>query len=169
MPHYLVATFSDRNQANAAYHCLQTSELALSHIDLVGPNLKSLQDLKVFDPNQVAWRQAIRMLFWLVPFGFFAGFSFNDITGLTIWPQVSPLANHCIGGVLGAVSAAMGGFTFGGGAQIYFDKEKAPLAKRLKSGKYLVVAQGTELLLRQAVRKLQSLPSEHLQFYEGQS
>jgi hypothetical protein len=168
MPYYLVATFRDRTQADVAYQQLQGADLALSQISLVGPEYKTLQDFKVYDPNQVAWRQATRMLFWLVPFGFFAGFGFNDITGLTIWAQGSALLNHCLGGLLGAFSAAMGGFTFGGGAQILFDKEKAPLAKRLKTGKYLLVAQGTELLLRQANRILQNLPSEGLQFYEGQ-
>jgi hypothetical protein len=168
MSYYLVATYCDRPQADAAYAQLQKADLALAQVNLVGPGYKTLQDIKVYDPNQVAWRQSTRMLFWLVPFGFLAGFGFNDITGLTIWAQGSALLNHCLGGILGAASAAMGGFTFGGAAQIHFDREKAPLAKRLKSGKYLLVAQGTELLLRQANRALQNLPSEDLQFYEGQ-
>jgi hypothetical protein len=141
----LVFTFSDRTQAQAAYEKLKASELALVHLDLVGAGCKSLQDLKIEDPNQVAWQQAVRMLYWVIPFGFVAGFSFNDITQLTILEQASPLVNHLIGGLFGTIASAMGGFIFGG----------------------LLVAQGTDLLVRQASRVLQGIPSESVQFYEN--
>lgn len=167
MSQYLVLTFGDRAQADAAYKKLQASDLALVQIELLGTGYKSLQDANIPDPNQVAWQQAMRMLFWVIPFGFAAGFSFNDITHLTILKQGSPLLNHVIGGLFGAGASAMGGFTFGGGAQFLIDREKMPFAKRLKAGKYLLVAQGTELLVRQASRVLQGLPAESLQFYEG--
>jgi hypothetical protein len=169
MSYYLVATFNNREQASSAYEQLQTADLPLSHLDLVGSGYKTLQDIKLVDPNQVAWRQATRMLWWLVPFGFFAGFSFNDITKLEIIQQGPSLVNHMLGGLLGAVSAAMGGFTFGGGVQVLIDREKTPLTKRLKAGKYLVVAQGTDLLIRRASKALQGLPSDSLQFYESES
>jgi hypothetical protein len=167
MLQYLVLTFSDRPQAEAAYEKLKASELALAHIDLVGTGFKSLQDIKIKDPNQVAWQQATRMLYWVVPFGFVAGFSFNDITHLSILGQASPLVNHVIGGLFGMVASAMGGFTFGGGAQFFIDREKMPFNKRLQSGKYLLVAQGTDLLVRQASRVLQGVPSDSFQFYEN--
>jgi hypothetical protein len=169
MSYYLVATFNNREQASSAYEHLQSADLPLSHVDLVGSGYKTLQDIDLVDPNQVAWRQATRMLWWLVPFGFLAGFAFNDITKLTILAQGSSLVNHVLGGLLGAVSAAMGGFTFGGGAQVLIDREKTPLAKRLKAGQYLLVAQGTELLIRRASRALQKLPSDSLQFYESET
>jgi hypothetical protein len=169
MSYYLVATFNNKEQANVAYKQLQTADLPLMQVELVGAGYKSLQDLNLTDPNQVAWRQAMRMLWWLIPFGFIAGFSFNDITGLTILKQGPSALNHIVGGLLGAGSAAMGGFTFGGGAQVLLDREKTPLAKRLKSGKYLLVAQGTELLIRQANKALQGSPSDSLQFYESGS
>jgi hypothetical protein len=163
----LVFTFSDRTQAQTAYEKLKASELALVHLDLVGAGCKSLQDLKIEDPNQVAWQQAVRMLYWVIPFGFVAGFSFNDITQLTILEQASPLVNHLIGGLFGTIASAMGGFIFGGGGQFLIDREKMPFKKRLKSGKYLLVAQGTDLLVRQASRVLQGIPSESVQFYEN--
>jgi hypothetical protein len=167
MSQYLVVlTFSDRTQAQAAYEKLKASELALARIDLVGTGYQSLQDININDPNQVAWQQATQMLYWIVPFGFAAGFSFNDITHLMILEQASPLVNHFIGGIFGAVASAMGGFTFGGGGQFLIDREKMPFKKRLKSGKYLLVAQGTDLLVRQASRVLQGVPSDSFQFYE---
>jgi hypothetical protein len=167
MAQYIVVTFSDRLQADAAYEKLKTSDLALAHIDLLGAGHKSLKDINLYDPNQVAWEQAKRMLYWVVPFGFIAGFSFNEITHLSILEQGSPLVNHFIGGFFGAIASAMGGFTFGGGAQFLMDSEKKPFAQRLATGKYLLVAQGTELLIRQASRLLQSSPSDSLQFYES--
>ncbi|MCG9891326.1 MAG: hypothetical protein MH252_09640 [Thermosynechococcaceae cyanobacterium MS004] len=168
MSYYLVATYSNQEQAKTAYQQLQTSDLPLSQVDLFGAGYKSIQEATLVDPNQQAWRQAMRMLWWVIPFGFAAGFGFNDITKLSILPQSSPFLNHLLGGLLGAGSAAMGGFTFGGGAQVLLDREKTPLEKRLKAGKYLVVAEGTELLVRQANRALQGIPSDSLQFYESQ-
>ncbi len=163
----LVLTFGDRSQAQTAYDKLKASELALAHIDLVGTGYKSLPEINIKDPNQMAWQQAIRMLYWVVPFGFVAGFSFNDITHLAILEQASPLVNHLIGGALGMIASAMGGFTFGGGGQFLIDREKMPFHKRLKSGKYLLVAQGTDLLVRQASRVLHGIPSDSFQFYEN--
>jgi hypothetical protein len=168
MSYYLVATFNNGEQAHVAYEQLQAAELPLLQLELVGVGYKSLQDIDLVDPNQVAWRQAIQMLWWLIPFGFIAGFSFNDITNLTIVAQGSSLLNHLLGGLLGASSAAMGGFVFGGGLQVLMDREKTPLAKRLKTGKYLLIAQGTELLIRRANKALQGLPSDSLQFYESE-
>jgi hypothetical protein len=162
----LVLTFGDRTQAQAAYEKLKASELALAHIDLLGTGYKTLEDIKIKDPNQVAWNQATRMLYWVIPFGFVAGFGFNDITHLTILAQASPSINHLIGGLFGMVASAMGGFTFGGGGLFLIDREKMPFQKRLKSGKYLLVAQGTDLLVRQASRVLQGLPCDSFQFYE---
>lgn len=168
MSQYLVVlTFGDRTQAQAAYEKLKASELALAHIDLVGTGFNSLQDINIKDPNQVAWQQAIRMLYWVIPFGFVAGFSFNDITRLSILEQASPFVNHLIGGLFGMVASAMGGFIFGGGGQFFIDREKMPFKKRLKSGKYLLVAQGTDLLVRQASRVLQGTTADSFQFYEN--
>jgi hypothetical protein len=167
MPYYLVLTFSDRNQAKAACEQLQAADLALSQIEIIGAGYKKLDEVNVFDPNQVGWIQSIQMLFWIVPLGFISGFGFNDITHLTIWAQGSPLVNHLLGGLMGATAGAMGGFIIGGGAQFLFDPEKKPLARRVKAGKYLLVAQGTELLVRQASRALQGLPADDLQMYES--
>ncbi|MGB8701605.1 MAG: hypothetical protein WCD18_19495, partial [Thermosynechococcaceae cyanobacterium] len=104
MQPYLVVTFSDRTQAEAAYQSLQSAELNLPHLDILGSGYKSLEEINVIDPNQIALRQSTSMLWWIVPLGFCAGFAFNDITHLTIWDQASPLVNHCIGGLLGAIS-----------------------------------------------------------------
>lgn len=169
MPHYLVVTFSDKSQADAAYAKLEAAQLALAQLEIAGSGYKSLQELNVYDPNQVGWKQSTSMLFWLVPFGFAAGFCFNSITQLSILEQSSALTNHLIGGILGAASGAMGGFTFGGGLQFLFDRDKQPLGKRIQSGKYLLIAQGTELLVRQACRILQGVTSDSLQLYEGLS
>ena len=169
MSYILVATYNNREEAKNAYSHLEATDLPLSQLNLVGPGDKTLQDIGLTDPNQIAWRQAMRMLWWVVPFGFAAGFGFNDITKLSIVPQAPSLLNHFLGGLLGAVSAAMGGFTFGGGAQILVDREKMPLEKRLKAGKYLVVAQGTDLLIRQTNRALQEFPSDSLQSYKNES
>jgi hypothetical protein len=166
MSYFLVATFGRPEQAKAACTALQDNALAPCKIHHVGLGAKSLQEVSVPDPNQIGATQAVRMLTWIVPLGFIAGFGFNDITHLTITEQASPLVNHLLGGLLGAGAGAMGGFTFGGGIQFLLDPEKKPFAKRLREGKHLVMVQGSDLAVRQASRILQGLAAESLQVYE---
>jgi hypothetical protein len=166
MSYFLVATFNRREQADDAYAALQDTALADCDIHRVGVDAKSLQEVGIPDPNQIGATQAVRMLTWIVPFGFIAGFGFNDITHLSILEQASPLANHILGGLLGASAGAMGGFTFGGGIQFLFDPDKKPFTRRLREGKHLVVVQGNDLAVRQATRALQGLAADSLQVYE---
>ncbi len=168
MVYYLIATYPNAAQAEAAYQGLQTAdELGEPELHLIHPGDDSLQQLSIFDPNQIAWTQSLRMLIWVIPFGFLAGFSFNSITQYSLWHLGNPLLDHLLGGILGGISGAMGGFTFGGGLQFIFDKEKMLLRNRLKKGRSLVVAKGSDLLMRQAARLLQRTAAESTQVYEG--
>ncbi|GEM_PF-4957964 len=50
------------------------------------------------------------MASWLVPFGFAAGYTFSLITGLDTFAWAGTIGNRVIGGLLGAISGAMGSF-----------------------------------------------------------
>ena len=139
-------------------------------LTLLGQGQLLPADSDIYDPNQAVRTQIKRMLFWLVPFGFFAGFTFNQITGLTIIESASPLINGLCGGLLGAPSGLLGAVFIGGGVKLFSkDPEDELFSKRVDAGKYMLVMIGSELELRQANRQLRSHPYELIQAYQGPS
>lgn len=162
---YLVAVLSDRIQAEAAYTALEKEGLPTNQIDILGQGYKSADEFGLIDPNQQARKGAKRLLYWLVPFGFVAGYAFNYLTGIEILP-INPVGNHVIGGILGAASGALGAYFVGGGVGLSVGSGDAlPYRNRLNAGKYLVVVKGTEELTRQATRILRSYEPENIQGY----
>ena len=162
---YLVAVLSDRIQAEAAYTALEKEGLPTDQIDILGQGYKSADEFGLIDPNQQARKGAKRLIYWLVPFGFVAGYAFNYLTGIEILP-INPVGNHIIGGILGAASGALGAYFVGGGVGLSVGSGDAlPYRNRLNAGKYLVVVKGTEELTRQATRVLRSFEPENIQGY----
>jgi hypothetical protein len=162
---YLVAVLSDRIQAEAAYTALEKEGLPTNSIDILGQGYKSADEFGLIDPNQQARKGAKRLLYWLLPFGFIAGYAFNYLTGIEILP-INPVGNHIIGGILGAASGALGAYFVGGGVGLSVGSGDAlPYRNRLNAGKYLVVVKGTEELTRQATRILRSFEPENIQGY----
>ena len=162
---YLVAVLSDRIQAEAAYTALEKEGLPTNSIDILGQGYKSADEFGLIDPNQQARKGAKRLLYWLVPFGFVAGYAFNYLTGIEIL-SINPVGNHIIGGILGAASGALGAYFVGGGVGLSVGSGDAlPYRNRLNAGKYLVVVKGTEELTRQATRILRSFEPENIQGY----
>jgi hypothetical protein len=107
------------------------------------------------------------MAYWLVPFGFAAGYAFNLITGLDTLDWAGEPGNHIVGGLLGALGGAMGSFFVGGGVGLALGSGDAlPYRNRLNEGKYLVVVQGTEALKNRATTILQQFNPESLQSYQ---
>ncbi|MBD2020120.1 hypothetical protein H6F43_07955 [Leptolyngbya sp. FACHB-36] len=163
---YLVAVLSDRIQAEAAYSALEDAGLPLDKVAILGKGYKSADEYGLIDPNEQALKQTKLMAVWLVPFGFFAGFTFSLITGLNTFAWAGEWGDHAIGGLLGAASGALGSFIVGGGVGLVVGGGDAlPYRNRLNAGKYLVVVKGSETLTRQATSVLRSLEPENLQGY----
>lgn len=163
---YLVAVLPDRIQAEAAYVALEKAGLPMNQVAILGRGYKTADEFGLIDPNETAWKQARLMTTWLVPFGFVAGFTFSLVTGLETFSWAGEIGNHVVGGVLGALSGAMGGFFVGGGTGLIIGGGDAlPYRNRLKAGKYLVVVQGVESLIREATRILRQYEPENLQGY----
>ena len=162
---YLVAVLSDRIQAEAAYTALEKEGLPTNSIDILGQGYKSADEFGLIDPNRQARKGAKRLLYWLVPFGFVAGYAFNYLTGIEILP-INPVVNHIIGGILGAASGALGAYFVGGGVGLTVGSGDAlPYRNRLDAGKYLIIVKGTEELTRQATRILRQFEPENIQGY----
>jgi hypothetical protein len=163
---YLVAVLPNRAQAEAAYSALEQEGLPENQMDILGNGFKNADEYGLIDPQKSAAKGAKRLAYWLIPFGFIAGYAFNLLTGIAIVPAIAPIGNHILGGFLGAASGALGAYFVGGGVGLTVGSGDAlPYRNRLDAGKYLIVIKGTEELTRQATRVLRQFEPETLQGY----
>jgi hypothetical protein len=163
---YLVAVLSDRIQAESAYTMLEKQGLPLSKITILGRGYKTADEFGLIDPNEVAQKQAKLMATWLVPFGFIGGVGFSILTNLQTFAWAGEIGNHVVGGLLGAIGGSMGSIFIGGGGGIAFGSGDAlPYRNRINAGKYLIVVQGSQLLLQQATTILRQCDLENIQSY----
>jgi hypothetical protein len=166
MMNYLVAVLSNRTQAEAAYSALEKEGLPSGQVDILGSGYKSADDYGLIDPSREARKGTKRQLYWLVPFGFAAGFAFNVLTGIDIIPSLPPIGNHILGGIFGAAAGVMGAYFTGGTVGLALGSGDAlPYRNRLNAGKYLIIVKGTDQLTRQATRVLRQFEPENIQGY----
>ncbi|MGD1907320.1 MAG: hypothetical protein ACFB0C_15230 [Leptolyngbyaceae cyanobacterium] len=165
---YVIAVLSDRIQAEAAYSALEAEEFAMDTVAILGRGYKSADEYGLIDPAGAAWKQIKLMMIWLVPFGFIAGFGFNQITGLNTFPWAGIVGNQILGGFLGAGSGAMGAFFVGGGVGVALGSGDAlSYRNSLNAGKYVVVVKGTLTQIRAATPILRRFRPETLQGYDA--
>ena len=163
---YLIAVLPDRIKAEQAYTALEKADIPQKQITLLGKGYKTADEFGLIDPKQQAKKRAIQMAYWLVPFGFAAGYTFNLITGLDTFDWAGEPGNHILGGILGAIGGGMGSFFVGGGVGLSVGSGDAlPYRNRLDEGKYLVVIQGSESLKNKAAAILKPFNPENIQGY----
>ena len=106
------------------------------------------------------------MASWLIPFGFLSGVGFSIVTNLQTFAWAGEIGNHVIGGLLGSIGGTMGSVFIGGGGGIAFGSGDAlPYRNRLNAGKYIIVVEGSQLLLQQATLILRKCDPEGIQTY----
>ena len=164
---YLAATILEKKDADSAYRALKKMNLKTSQIQLLNSETVAKTG-SYYDPNQDSRKQVLRMVTWLLPFGFFVGFTFNRITDLTMLTSLPPIMNGVLGGVMGAGSGVLGAIFLGGGTKVFYQNaDEQPYAKRVQLGKLVLIVTGTEVQIRQVNRELRSRPYESIQIYEG--
>lgn len=164
---YLVAVLPDRIEAESAYLALEREGIKST---ILGRGYKTADEFGLIDPTEEAKKQVRLMAVWLVPFGFFAGFTFSFITGLETFAWAGEIGNHIIGGLLGAISGGLGSVVSGGGVGLIIGGGDAlPYRNRLDAGKYLIVVQDSEKVTRQATRVLRQFDPENIQGYADTS
>lgn len=162
---YLVAVLADRIQAESAYTMLEQQGLPLAKFNIFGQGYKTADELGAIDPNETAQKQAKLMASWLIPFGFIAGVGFSLATNLHTFAWAGEIGDRVIGGLLGAIGGAMGS-VFVGGSKIVFSRSEAlPYRNRINAGKYLIVVEGSQLLLQQATVILRKFDPEKIESY----
>lgn len=165
---YIIAILSDRIVAEEAYTALEKSNVPQSQMSILGKGYKTADEFGLIDPNQQAKKGATLMAYWLVPFGFAAGYLFNLVTGLDNLDWAGEPGNHIVGGLLGAIGGAMGSIFVGGGVGLTSGSGDAlPYRNRLNAGKYLIVVQGTESLKKKATQILSQFEPENIQSYSS--
>lgn len=162
---YLIAVLPTRMQVEAASSALETEGVSKNQFDILGDGYKSADEYGLIDPQKQAAKGFKREAYWLVPFGFAAGYVFNVITGIEAIP-VGSLGNHIFGGLLGAASGGLGAYIVGGGVGLTVGSGDAlPYRNRLNAGKYLIIVKGTEEVIRQATRVIDQFEPENIQGY----
>ncbi|MDZ8259279.1 hypothetical protein [Nostoc sp. ChiQUE01b] len=167
---YLVAVLPARIQAEAAYSALEKAGLPTSQVNILGNGYQSADEFGLIDPNKQASKQSTRLLWWLVPFGFVAGYAFNYLTEIEIFSQVTRFGNEFLAGILGAMAGALGAGLIGRGVGLTVGSGDAlAYRNRLNAGKYLIVVTGNEDLTREATRLLRPFEPENIQGYTDYS
>ncbi|MEH2424698.1 MAG: hypothetical protein V7K48_28490 [Nostoc sp.] len=163
---YLVAVLPDRILAEAANSALEKAGLPTSQVNILGDGYLSADEFGLIDPDKQARKQSTRLLWWLVPFGFVAGYAFNYLTEIEIFPQVARFCNQFLAGILGAIAGVLGAGLIGRGVGLPVGSGDAlPYRNRLNAGKYLIVVTGNEDLTREATRVLRQFEPENIQGY----
>ncbi len=163
---YLIVVLPNRLKAEEAYTALEKAGLSREQMTIVGKGYKTADEFGFIDPSQQAKKRAIMMAYWLVPFGFAGGYVFNLITGLKTFDWAGDPGNHILGGLAGAIAAAMGSIFVGGGVGLTSGSGDAlPYRNRLNEGKYLIVLKGSQVLKDKATPILRQFNPETLQGY----
>jgi hypothetical protein len=167
---YLVAVLPGRIQVEAAYSALEKAGLPTSQVNILGDGYLSADEFGMIDPDKQARKQSTQLFWWLVPFGFVAGYAFNYLTQIEIFPQFARFGNEFLAGILGAIAGALGAGLIGRGTGITVGSGDAlPYRNRLNAGKYLIVVTGNEDLTREATRVLRQFEPENIQGYTDYS
>jgi hypothetical protein len=163
---YLIAVLKKRIQAEDAYSALARAKLPIHQVEILGDGFKNADDFGLINPNQQALKQAKKLMTWLIPFGFGAGYLFNLLTQITIVSWGNDFVNYLIGGLFGAGAGALGalivgviiGWTVASGDAIAY-------RNRLNAGKYLIIVKGSDEIINQATKVLCQFELENIQGY----
>ncbi len=162
----LITVLIDRIQAEAAYTELERQGFAMDKVTMLGRGYKSADEFGLIDPNNDAIKQSKLMASWIVPFGFLGGIAFSLATGLQTFAWAGEIGNHVVGGVLGAIGGTMGSIAVGGSmGRLFGRKDALPYRSLLEMGNYIVVVEGSALVIQQATKILRTFNPENIQNY----
>lgn len=164
---FLIAVFPDRDQAEAAYADLGKEGIPNGQVALLGAGHAQEDPFGFINP--AAQNKKIKQLtfFWLLPFGFVAGFVFSYITNLQTFAWAGEVGNHLLGGVLGAISGAMGSVFIGKSLAMTSTTgiDPLPYQNRLAEGKYILIINGMDVLTNRAAPILRKFKMDTMQRY----
>ena len=103
--------------------------------------VESIENNRILNPKLDRQIRQKGMKNWLMPFGFLAGVSFSNMTGLTTFYflNLNPFGESLMGGLLGLGSGYIGSFFAAGSINLNRSKEIRPLLKANKDGEWLLL------------------------------
>lgn len=125
----------------------------------VGAGETPFEEVALLNPAFARQRRQRSMALWLIPFGFFAGLTFTQITDLQTFAALGSWGEPLVGGVLGMGSGWLGSFVAAASVASEGDDRIRTVRNRLEEGGWLLLLQpatGTEVpwaLLREAQPK----------------
>jgi len=164
---YLIAVLANKKQAEEAYSALRQNGISTEKVAILGQGYQSADEFGLINPNRQANKGLKKLAYWSVSFGFTAGYAFNVLTNIKLFSFTNSVTEHIIGGILGAASGFIGAVFVGGGVGLTTGSGDAlTYRNRLNAGKYIIVTQGSDSLIRQSTRLLRQFEPEYIQGYE---
>jgi len=163
--HLIIGVFADEPAVIAGLRSLQRSGLSLENIAIVGRGYRSPDAVGFADPLKVARTRALRTAIGTGTIGAVFGLVFNLITKIQIVPG-NLLLTWLIAALLGGLSGVMGGLIAGGSFGLIFESgESISYRNRVEKGKFLLLVEGSEQIVRTAEEQMRALPTEGLERY----
>jgi len=104
-------------------------------------NQSSFNNIKLLNPNLSRKDRQKTLATWLIPFGFIAGLSFSEMTGLKTFADMGfpNQLEKLLGGLIGMISGLMGSFFSAGGISRETDDDLRALRKKSEDGFWLLI------------------------------
>jgi hypothetical protein len=144
----VVVVLESRRRLRELRDQLAALQPPLASLVAVGEGETPLEQVAELNPALARQRRQKGMALWLIPFGFFAGLTFTQITDLQTFAALGPLGEPLVGGLLGMGSGWMGSFVAAASVSSEVDDRIRTLRNRLEEGSWLLVlepATGTEV------------------------
>ena len=106
----VVVVLESRKRLRELRDQLNALQPPLASLVAVGAGESALQEVAALNPALARRRRQKGMALWLVPFGFFAGLTFTQITDLHTFSLLGPWGEPLVGGLLGMGSGWLGSF-----------------------------------------------------------
>ena len=125
----------------ALRHHLAQLSVPLARLQGVGPEETPFDQVEVLNPQLRQQRLQRTMVFWLAPFGFFAGVTFTVMTNLDTFAFAGAWGNRLIGGLLGLVAGLLGSFAARSDLDGSNEDRLRQLCNRSEEGCWLLVVE----------------------------
>ncbi|UFP96359.1 hypothetical protein [Gloeobacter morelensis] len=155
--HLIIGVYANEPIALEAFRLLQQRGMSPENVAIVGKGYRDADAVGFADPVKVAKERAWKTAGFTGLLGLVFGFLFNWLTQIDIVPD-NRVLSLIIAAILGGLSGLMGGVLVGGGTGLVFESgESIAYRNRIEKGKYLLLVEGNEVLVRTAEQALRSL------------
>lgn len=135
----VVVVLDSRKRLRELREQLSALQPPLVQLVAVGSGETPLQEVEDLNPAFGRQRRQKGMARWLMPFGFFAGLTFTQITDLQTFSPLGPWAEPLLGGLLGMGSGWLGSMVAAASVSSEVDDRLRTLRNRLEEGSWLLL------------------------------